>query len=71
MLNTVWLTWWNNGLSYDDNYIALVGVYSTREKAERAGKRYHKKNSQYPWYKDASWEVEEVIIDGKYPSQFG
>lgn len=72
-IKNVWLAWWNNGLSYEDNYIALVGVFSTKKKAEIAGKKYHKENGNFPWYRHAYWEVEEVEIDGKIipQTQFG
>jgi hypothetical protein len=62
-MKTVWLAWWNNGLSYEDNYISLVGVFSTKEKAEKAGEEFHQKEAKYPWYREAEWSVEEVEID--------
>jgi hypothetical protein len=63
-MDTMWLAWWDNGFSYDDQRIELVGVFTSKRRANTAGKKY--KNIQAArdkWYERSSWSVEEVPVN--------
>jgi hypothetical protein len=72
-MKTVWLAWWQNGWSYDDWSEYLVGVYSTKKKADTAGKEFHEKQLEKRWVANpqkAGYSIDEVAINKLYcPNQ--
>jgi hypothetical protein len=59
---TVWLVFWQNGLEYDDFREFFVGVYSTKEKAQRYGRAFLKAQNKYYLEHGASYRYQEEII---------
>lgn len=57
----------DNGLSYDDNHIYLVGIYSldNLEKAREDGKKaLLEMGGDSIWYHDAYITIEKIPVDG-------
>lgn len=66
-MKTVWLAWWDNGLEYEDHDITFVGVYTTKELADKAGKEYnsyiHSDSVFHHVFDNSSWYVSEEELD--------
>lgn len=60
----LWLAWWDNGFSYDDQRVYLVGVFTSKRRANTAGKKYkNAKAEKDKWYKNSNWYVEKITIN--------
>ena len=63
-MNSVWLVWWNNGHTYDDQVIKLVSVCTDPKIALGMGKAYddeQKKSDK--WYAHAFYYTKEVGLN--------
>jgi hypothetical protein len=62
----VWLAEWNNGQDYEDNDDYLIGIYSSKAKANREAKKYHEdkiKNGGTYNPGSAQWFVYRIEVD--------
>lgn len=62
-METVWLAWWYNGYEYDDFRVELVGVFTSKVRADHAGKKYDEKMKNGDRNYRGSCLVKEVKIN--------
>ena len=63
-MDKAWVAWWDNGFTYDDQRIYLVGVFTSKRRANTAGRKYKDvQAAKNKWYKNSNWNVKEITIN--------
>jgi hypothetical protein len=62
-IESVWLAYWHNGMNDERAELALIGVYTTKEKAKKDAEKYKEVRQEGGKYPKSFWYWFEVSLD--------